>query len=69
MNIYAESGHKVRYTGENGYQHDHDNLKKLGVKVGDILTLDYADIDTWNTAVCFEEIRGWHNSVVFEDVL
>lgn len=68
MNIYAPPGTKVRYTGENGYDIDHKLILNKGVKVGDILTVDYTEVHSSSTTVFFEGILGGHNSVIFEDV-
>lgn len=68
MNIYAKQGVKVRYTGENGYDADREQIEKLGVKPGDVLTVDYTDVGSWCTYVHFEGFGHSHNSVMFEDV-
>lgn len=67
MNIYAQRGSKVEYLGENGYERDREDIEQLGVKVGDILTVDYTDIGSWCTYVHFSDLTGSHNSVMFED--
>lgn len=68
MNIYADLGHKVRYTGEDGYDRDHEKIKAEGIKPGDILTVSYTDVGDWSTEVAFIEVVGTYNSVMFEDV-
>jgi hypothetical protein len=68
MNIYAKQGHKVKYLGENGYDSNRAAIEKLGVKVGDILTVQFTEVYSSSTDVYFEEVAGYHNSVMFEDV-
>ena len=68
MNIYASRGTKVRYTGENGYDHEHIDIQTMGVSVGDILTVERTEVGSWKTYVYFEELDGGYNSVMFEDV-
>lgn len=68
MDIYADPGHKVRYLGENGYDYERTKVESEGVKIDDVLTVEDIDVGDWKTRVKFEEISGWHNSVMFEDV-
>lgn len=68
MNIYAQEGTKVKYLGKNGYDHDKKDIEKLGVKTGDIFTVESTVIGNWMTMVHFKEISGVHNSVMFEEV-
>ena len=68
MNIYAEEGTKVVYSGENGYDYQREKIESLGVKIGDVLTVAYIDARIWVTYVQFEEIDFMHNSVMFEDI-
>lgn len=68
MNIYAQRGHKVVYLGKNGYDSEQKAIEKMGVKVGDILTVKYTDVGSWKTDVYFDEVGSYHNSVMFEDL-
>lgn len=68
MNIYARPGTKVRYTGENGYDHEHDDIQTMGVSIGEILTVKETEVGSWKTYVYFEELDGGFNSVLFEDI-
>lgn len=67
MDIYAEAGDKVVYLGENGQDYQRERVESQGIRAGDVLTVVYCDVDSWSTAVEFEEIKGCHNSVMFED--
>lgn len=68
MDIYGESGNKVRYTGEGGYESDRTYANQY-IDVGSILTIKHIEIGGWTTYVTFEEIPGRSfNSVMFEDV-
>lgn len=68
MSIYSPPGTKVRYTGKNGNDLDHKYITDVGVKVGDILTVDRIEVSSYITIVFFEGILGGHNSVIFEDL-
>lgn len=69
MNIYANEGDKVTYSGENGYESDRQYIENRGVKKGDTLEVSYTTVGSWMTLVKFKDVEGYHNSVMFEDVV
>ncbi len=58
-------GSKVMFQDHNGRDHDRETIKALGVTQGAILTIKAVEVEDWNTEYQFEEIDGWHNSVMF----
>ena len=68
MNIYAEEGAKVKYTGENGYEHHKEHANKY-LKVGETYTVENTYVSGWHTDVWLKEVPNEKfNSVHFEDV-
>lgn len=76
MNIYALKGHKVKFTGQNGYDLEREYAKKI-LKVGGIYTVDHTEVGQSSTSVYLEgvDIEPYEgkkraqsfNSVMFED--
>lgn len=69
MHIYAKKGHQVRYRSNGGHDDERAEIERLGIKVGDVLTVSFTRIAKFSTSVAFDEITGLHNSVLFEDIL
>ena len=72
MNIYANPGDKVRYAypksgyGRNG---EGEYLKKVGLKLGEIYTVEKMVVHEFSAEVYLEEFPGVScNTVNFEDV-
>lgn len=68
MNIPRLSGMKVRYTGKNGYEYDHERARRARLVVGEIYTVEHMEIGRCHTDVYLEHVDGWFNSVIFDDV-
>lgn len=51
MNIYAQRGTKVRFLAENGYDHQKEKCRELGLKKGDILTVKFDVVGSWSNCV------------------
>jgi hypothetical protein len=77
MNIYALASHKVRFTGEGGYDWDKERAKEK-LNVGEIYTIHHTEVSSSNTDVYLvgierktragdTELESF-NSVMFEDV-
>lgn len=67
MNIYAESGSLVVYTGEGGYD-VHREVGDKYLRVGETYTVDSTDVGCWHTDVYLKEVPGVpFNSVMFDD--
>lgn len=65
IDIYAEEGTKVKYTGKNGYDSDKEHANKY-LKVGEIYTIDYMIVNGWNTEIYLKEMPNEvFNSVHF----
>lgn len=68
MNIYSESGSKVKYLDENGYDSDVIRARSLGLVKGEVYTVTYTDVSDMSTAVILKEFPNYRfNSVMFED--
>lgn len=68
MDIHAEPGTKVKFTGENGYDNDR-HVAFSHMDVGDVFTVKDIDIGNWISHVEFEELPGIRfNTVMFEEV-
>lgn len=70
MNIYAEKGHKVRYTGANDHQvrwGGCDDPRPL-LTEGEVYSVDHTEVHSMHTKVCLEGYEGKFNSVSFDDV-
>lgn len=68
MNIYAEEGTKVKYTGQGGYESDLTYASQY-LKVGSIYIVEQTKIGNWNTDVLLKGFGNRRfNSVHFEDV-
>ena len=68
MNIYAEEGSRVIYTGKGGYDY-HRETANNHLTVGNTYEVYFTDVGGWHTDVYlkgFETIP--FNSVMFEDV-
>ena len=76
MNIYAIKGHKVRCITLSAGWKDESDFYKQFLTVGNVYTVDYTDVQNWNTNVYLEEIQNKNkinnrisfNSVFFEDI-
>jgi len=65
MDIYSKEGTQVMYTGEGGYNH-HKEYADEYLKVGEIYTVDYTEVDRWHTDVYLKEVPNKaFNSVHF----
>lgn len=64
---------KVIYTGKNGYDHDHERMKRLGVVVGQEFWIEERDVGNSSTSFRIKDVATrtvmpeWHNSVIFRD--
>ncbi len=68
MDIYAEEGKRVKYTGKNGYEYDKEHANKH-LKVGEIYTVENTYVSGWHTDVWLKEVPNEKfNSVHFEGV-
>lgn len=68
MNIYAEPGTKVIFTGEGGYEVENKQANELLTK-GETYTIEHIEVGDWNTEVWLKEVEGYSfNSVLFDDV-
>lgn len=68
MNIYANKGDKVIFTGKNGTDHDKEYATKKGLKVGATYTIESTDVGGWHTTVYLQEVpNASFNSVMFMD--
>lgn len=68
MDIYANPGTKVIFTGNGGYAYDNECARSL-IKVGQELTVKRINVDNWISHVEFEEIPGkFFNTVMFDEV-
>jgi hypothetical protein len=66
MDIYAEKGTKVKYTGNGGYQGDKDHANNY-LKVGETYTVLTTKVSGWCTDVFLKELPNQcFNSVHFE---
>lgn len=69
MNIYAESGDKVVYTGASEDQISYvgaTDPRSLLVE-GQVYTIDHTDVHSYFTYVYLEEVDGEFNSCMFKD--
>jgi hypothetical protein len=65
IDIYVPKGTKVKYTGRGGYDHHKKHANKH-LKVDEIYTIDYTNVDGWHTDVYLKEIPNEaFNSVHF----
>lgn len=62
----AQEGDKVVYLGINGYDIQRDHVELLGVSRGDRLTVSSVEVGSYSSSYTFEEIKGLHNTVMFE---
>lgn len=67
MDIYAEPGHKVKFTNENGRDEERENASKI-LNTEDIYTVEYINVGGWFSYVKLEGIPGVYNTVMFVDV-
>lgn len=67
MNIYAQSGHKVVYLDENGYEGDRNYAREKGFVKGGVYEVKHTEVGSCHTSVYFHDMIGGHNSVMFED--
>lgn len=68
MNIYAEKGTKLVYTGEGGYPMHKKHADKH-LKIGQTYTLELAVVHDWHTDVFLREMPTVaFNSVHFEEL-
>ncbi len=67
MNIYANEGDKVIFTGRGGHDKENADARKQ-LKVGETYTVAETDVFGWNTDVYLKEFPGKpFNSVLFKD--
>ncbi len=68
MNIYAESGTRVKYLDEHGYESQRVHARKYMDK-DQILTVAWVDIGQSSSSVYFHEISHvGFNTVMFEGI-
>lgn len=68
MDIHAEPGTKVKFTGENGYDNDR-HIAFSHMDVGEVFTVKNIYVGSWVSYVEFEELPGIRfNTVMFEEV-
>ena len=59
-------GTTVIYLGKHGYDFQRENIEKVGIKEGDVLTVLSCSVGSSSSTYTFEEIKGSHNTVLFE---
>lgn len=68
MNIYAEAGTKVVFTGEGAFDHEREQAHDL-LTVNKQYTVASVDVGSWISYVTLEEFPGEQfNTVLFSDV-
>ena len=68
MNIHAEEGTKVKYTGTGGYDEHRKHANKY-LKVGETYTVLNTNVSGWHTSVFLQEVPNQcFNSVHFEEL-
>lgn len=68
MDIYSESGKKVKFLGKNGYNHQLKEALEF-FKPEEILTVKRTNVQNWSSTVEFKEYPGkWWNTVMFGDI-
>lgn len=65
---FYPKGTKARYLGRNGYDAQREHIEKLGIKEGDILTVDKCEVGSSSSYYTFKELAGRFNTVMFEKV-
>jgi len=66
MNIHAEHGAKVVFTGNDGYEWQKEKANRF-LKVGKVYEVDFTNVFSYNTDVYLVGFDEPFNSVHFED--
>ena len=65
MNIYAEKGTRVVFTGEGGYDSDRDFARKMGLNEGETYTVSKTRVENWVSYVTLVGYDGEFNTTMF----
>jgi len=65
---WAQQGEVVQYNGFHGYPYQKLNVESNGINIGDKLTVTKCNIGDSSSSYSFREIKGSHNSVMFDRI-
>lgn len=69
MDIYSDSGTKVKFMNRNGTEHDRNYAIDNGLWTTEVYTVDYTEVGSWCSEVFLKEFpsKGF-NTVMFKEV-